>query len=111
MENRVKKLRLERNLNQVQLGDLVGLSQQTVSRIENDYTKMTVDTLVRLSSYFGVTADYLLGVTDKRWSAEVPAAREKELEQFREFYQVYKGLSERDKKLLYGMGRLMQEKD
>ena len=66
MENRVKLLRQERNLNQAQLGDSVGLSQQTVSRIERDYTKMTVDTLVRLSSYFGVTADYLLGVSDKR---------------------------------------------
>lgn len=110
MENRVKLLRMERNLNQVQLGDLVGLSQQSVSRIEKDSTKITADTLVRLSSYFGVTTDYLLGLTDRRWSSELLAAREKEMEQFREFYHIYKDLNERDQRLLCSMGQLMKEK-
>lgn len=110
MENRVKFLRMERNLSQIQLGDLVGLSQQSVSRIENDATKMTADTLVRLSSCFGVTTDYLLGLTEQRWNTEIAAVREKELDQIRVFYRIYKELDERDKKLLCSMGKLMQDK-
>ena len=110
MENRIKMLRQERKLNQGQLGDSVGLSQQTVSRLEQDYNKMTVDTLVRLSSYFGVTTDYILGLSDKRWDMELPASKAKELEQFREFYKMYRLLDERDQELLYQMGKLMREK-
>ena len=111
MENRVRMLRLERKLNQGQLGDTVGLSQQTVSRIEQDYNKMTVDTLVRLSSYFGVTTDYILGLSEKRWDPEIPTVKVKELERFREFYKVYRMLDERDRELLYQMGKLMKEKN
>ena len=110
MENRVKLLRQERNLNQAQLGDSVGLSQQTVSRIERDYTKMTGDTLVRLSSYFGVTADYLLGVSDKRWGAEISVVKARELERFNEIYQVYKSLDERDREVLYQIGKVLRDK-
>lgn len=110
MENRVKLLRQERKLNQAQLGDSVGLSQQTVSRIERDYTKMTVDTLVRLSSYFGVTADYLLGVSDKRWGSDLPVIKKRELERFHEIYQVYRALEERDREVLYQVAKTLRDK-
>lgn len=110
MENRVKLLRQERNLNQAQLGDSVGLSQQTVSRIERDYTKMTVDTLVRLSSYFGVTADYLLGVSDKRWGSDIPLVKAKEMEHFNEIYQLYKGLEERDREVICALAKTLRDK-
>ena len=110
MENRVRMLRLERKLNQGQLGDTVGLSQQTVSRIEQDYNKMTVDTLVRLASYFGVTTDFILGLSEKRLETEISSAKVKELDRFREFYRVYRTLDERDREILYQMGKLMKEK-
>lgn len=109
MENRIKMLREERKMNQIQLGDVVGMSQQSVSRIEQDYNRMTVDTLIRLSTYFDVTVDYLLGLSDKRREIEAPKGKAKEIERYREFYRVYKELAERDRELLFQFGKLMKE--
>lgn len=109
-DNRIKLLRMENRLKQIQLGDLVGISQQTVSRIENDKSKMSIDTLVRLSDYFGVTADYILGISDRRRASDDRFTRKQEdLEQFQEFYQVYRMLSRRDQELLFRMGRDMRD--
>lgn len=109
-ENRIRLLRTEKRLNQIQLGDLVGLSQQTVSRIEKDKTKMSIDTLVRLSDYFGVTADYILGISDRRRGSEDRFVREQmDFEQFYDFYQIFKSLRDRDQELLHRMGKEMRD--
>ena len=116
-DNRIRLLRTEKRLKQNQLGDEVGLSQQTVSRIEKDQSKMSVDTLVRLSDYFGVTADYfgvtadyILGISDRRRGSDDRFLKEqKEFEQFHDFFQVYRNLKDRDRELLYRIGQDMRD--
>lgn len=66
LEKRIKQLRLERGLNQKSLGDAVGVSKQSVSNWENGNIMPSVDILIRLSDFFGVSTDYLLGRTDGR---------------------------------------------
>ena len=59
----LKKLRTARDLTQQELGAKVGLSKAVVSKYENGLGYPTFDVLIRIAAYFGVTTDYLLGVT------------------------------------------------
>ena len=108
MESNIRLLRTERKLKQSQLGDQIGISQQAVSRLEKDSTAMTADTLVRLAAYFGVTCDYLLGVSEKRRGDGNPLQHMKDPDKFYELYHVYSRLSERDQKLLFHIGKIME---
>ena len=51
MQSMIRKLRLERNMSQKQLAKVVGTSQQTISRIENDVMSSPVDLLVNIADY------------------------------------------------------------
>lgn len=68
--NRVKELRKERKLRQEELALKISVSQQTVSRIENGDNALPADILVSLSKYFGVSADYILCLSDNRRTME-----------------------------------------
>lgn len=59
----LKKLRTAHSLTQQELGAKVGLSKAVVSKYENGLGYPTFDVLIRIAAYFGVTTDYLLGMT------------------------------------------------
>ncbi|MCI6020947.1 MAG: helix-turn-helix transcriptional regulator [Clostridia bacterium] len=61
MQSMIRKLRLERNMSQKQLAKVIGTSQQTISRIENDVMSSPVDLLVNIADLFDVSVDCLLG--------------------------------------------------
>lgn len=58
----LKHLRKSRNLTQTDFGSKVGLSKAVVSKYENGIGYPSLDVLVRIAQYFGVTTDYMLGV-------------------------------------------------
>jgi len=63
---RIKRLRLEHNLTQTELGILVGVTKQTLSNIENGKTKFTSqEILERFAFALCCTHDYLLGLSDE----------------------------------------------
>lgn len=59
----LRELRKNRGLTQSQLGSRLGLSKAVVSKYENGIGYPTLDMLVRIAACFGVTTDYLLGVS------------------------------------------------
>lgn len=59
----LKTLRKSRNLTQKELGLMVSLSKAVVSKYENGMGYPSFDILIRIAQYFGVTTDYLLGVS------------------------------------------------
>lgn len=61
---RLKELRLEKGITQDKLAEETGLSQAALARWENGLRSPAAYALVILAKYFGVTTDYLLGVTD-----------------------------------------------
>ena len=61
---RVYELRKQRQLNQKQLGEKIGLSHKAISTIESGVRGTTIDKLVLLAEFFHVSTDYLLGITD-----------------------------------------------
>jgi len=62
--NHIKELRVQRGLTQVDLGNRLGVSKSVISSYENGIHLPPYDILIRLSSIFGVSCDYLLGVSD-----------------------------------------------
>lgn len=64
MESRIKTLREKRGIIQEILAAELGITQQMLSKYENDVTVIKVDILKRLAEYFNVTTDYLLGMSD-----------------------------------------------
>ena len=59
--NRIKVLRLERNIKQVDLAKAVSVSQAALSGYETGKYEPDFDTLKRIAGYFDVSIDYLLG--------------------------------------------------
>lgn len=61
---RLKELRLEKGLTQVQLAkELDGkIAQSTIALWENEKRTPTMDCLIILAQYFGVSIDYLVGL-------------------------------------------------
>lgn len=60
----IKELRTQQKLSQRQLGEKLDVCNQTVSFWESGKREPDLDTLVKISEYFGVTVDYLLGRSD-----------------------------------------------
>lgn len=58
--NRVHNLRTSRNLTQIQFAEIIDISVNFLSEIENGKKGMSQDTLYKLCSNFAVSADYVL---------------------------------------------------
>ena len=61
---RLKFLRLEKNIGQNLLAKELGVSNASISYWENAKQEPSVAVLYKLAVYFDVTADYLLGLED-----------------------------------------------
>ena len=61
---RVKELRLEKGLTQQELANFFYLNKSSISRYEKDKQIPELETLEKLSDYFEVSLDYLLGKSD-----------------------------------------------
>ncbi len=59
--NILKELRLEVGISQRKLGEDLGVVHQTISFGESGSREPDLDMLVKISNYFNVTIDYLLG--------------------------------------------------
>ena len=53
-------------MKQLELAALLCVEQQTISRYEGGRRDMTTDTIAQVCRIFGCTADYLLGLSDRR---------------------------------------------
>ena len=63
---RIAKLRKESGLSQSQLGDKLGLSQDTISNMERGRRTTTTEKIIEIANFFNVSSDYLLGISDSR---------------------------------------------
>ena len=58
---RLKQLRLEKGLTQIELGKKLGIKRNTYSDWENGKTEPRFDNLVKLADFFNVSLDWLFG--------------------------------------------------
>lgn len=64
--NRVKELRIEKGMKQDDLAEILAVKRQTISKYETGLNDLDTGTIRRLCEIFGVTADYLLGLSSQR---------------------------------------------
>ena len=64
VSERIKELRLEKGLNLAQLGKSIGVDETTVGRWEKGFRLPSIENLYAMAIFFGVSADYLLGLED-----------------------------------------------
>ena len=61
---RIKELRISKNLSQMQLSIKTGLSQSAIAKWELGKTEPTASALITLAKFFNETTDYILGLED-----------------------------------------------
>ena len=79
MGEKLKSLRIEKNLTQKQVADRIGLAISAVSSYESGTRYPSYDVLVKLARIFPVSTDYLLGITNTR-NIDVTGLRDNEIE-------------------------------
>ena len=60
---RLKELRLEKGMTQQQVASLLNIKQQSYTRYENGTGEPSLNTVIKLAQIFGVSSDYLLGIS------------------------------------------------
>ena len=63
-KDRLKELRISKNLSQMQLSLKTGLSQSAIAKWELGKTEPTASAIITLAKFFGETTDYILGLED-----------------------------------------------
>jgi len=58
---RLKELREQRGLSQKQVSEVLGCSSVTYLRYENGTHDPSIETLINLADFFGVSIDYMVG--------------------------------------------------
>jgi len=62
---RIRSLRIDNNLTQREIADILGVKQNTYSQYEIGKISYPIDALPILAKFYKVSVDYLLGLTDK----------------------------------------------
>lgn len=111
MESRIKSLREKRGLIQDILAAELGITQQTLSKYENDVTVIKVDILMKLSKYFNVTTDYLLGMSDVKRDLTGQIKLNETIDEYYDLVEVYKKLDKYDREIVWSMLEVVRKTD
>lgn len=65
-KNRIKELRTDSDFYQKKIAELLNVTQQQYSRIENNENQLSYDGLIKLAEFYNTSIDYLLGVTNEK---------------------------------------------
>ena len=60
----LKELREEKELSQMELSKQIDITQSSIARYELNKTEPKLTDIKKIAIFFGVTADYLLGLKD-----------------------------------------------
>ena len=63
---RLKDLREDYDLRQIDVAKILGMNQQQYSRYETGKQTITTELLVKLAGYYRSSTDYIFGLTDVR---------------------------------------------
>ena len=67
LNENIRRLRMARNISQVDLAKALGVTKQSISNWENNNIQPSIDMLIRICDYFRVTTDYMLGLEEKTY--------------------------------------------
>ena len=70
LANRIKELREDKDITQQEIAEYLCVAQNTYCNYENGKREPPIELLVKLSRYYEVNLEYLLGLTD--YSSPLP---------------------------------------
>jgi len=85
---KLKELRSKKNISQTEIANILKITQEKYSRIENEKTQPEVSLLIELADYYNTTIDNLVGRTTKN---DLYISQEK-----KELHQMIEQLNERN---------------
>lgn len=66
-KDRLKHLRKEKNLTQIELASILHYGYTAIANYENGRNQPRINDLIRLANAFGVSLDYLVGISDVKY--------------------------------------------
>lgn len=63
---RLKDLREDSDLKQQEIADYLNIRQNTYSQYESGQRQIPIGALIKLSSFYDTSVDYILGITDEK---------------------------------------------
>lgn len=63
---RIQYLRIDSDLSQKKIGEILHISQRSYSHYETGSRNIPIEMLIRLADYYDTTIDYLVGRTDNK---------------------------------------------
>lgn len=63
---RIQDLRIDSDLSQKKIGEILHISQRSYSHYETGSRNIPLEMLIRLADYYDTTIDYLVGRTDNK---------------------------------------------
>ena len=66
MYNRIRDLREDKDLSQIKLAKILGMSQTGYSKYETGENDIPTTILIKLAQFHDTSIDYMLGLTDYR---------------------------------------------
>lgn len=76
----LSRLRKERGISQKKAASDLGISQALLSHYEKGIRECGLDFVIRCSEYYGVTTDYLLGISENRTGMDLSFVTEDDME-------------------------------
>lgn len=115
---RLKELRKEKKLSQVEVANLLDMSKTGYAGYEQDTSKPPIDTLIFLAEFYNVSTDYLLGITDIKYNQDeinfFNELKEKNIDQLIKEYNMTLGdeaLDEKEERILIKLIKSFMESD
>ena len=62
--NRIKELRIDNDLRQADVAEAIGITQRKYSYIETGEQQLNEEVIIKLSKFYKVSTDYILGLTN-----------------------------------------------
>ena len=105
----INELRIEKNLTQAQLANVLGITQDSISLWERGKRFPDTTYVVKLADFFQVSADYLLGRSDDLGAPVAPRSEISSEEQ--QLLKDFRALSRHSRELILGMVHSAAEKE
>ncbi len=64
ISERLKQLRISKGVTQKQVAEFLNVAPNSIQRFEYGTNRPSIDSIIKLCTYFNVSADYLLGLSD-----------------------------------------------
>lgn len=103
--NRIKQLRNELNIGQSALAELLGIEVSAISKLELGKVPLREEYLIKLSNFFGVSTDYILGISNIRKGNERKTNKNDVI-----LFEAIEGLEEQDKEIIRNLVNSLKNK-